>query len=79
MSKAQNNITNNHEDDDDDLPPELDDLTAVIEKTKITSENEGAYAGDYTKTREQIAQEVSEQLKIEIEAKKKKEEEEKKK
>lgn len=42
------------------MPPELDDLSEVIEKARPKEEKNKTYVGDYTKTREEIQQEVSE-------------------
>ncbi|KAL4454708.1 hypothetical protein ABPG74_021913 [Tetrahymena malaccensis] len=66
---------------DDEMPPELDDLTEVIQKARPKEEKSSTQnLGDYTKTREEIQKEVSDQLAKEMEQKMKlKAEEEKRK
>lgn len=52
---------------DQDLPPELDDFSEVISKIKPNqSESSSQNIGDYTKTTEELQQEMQEKLNLEL-------------
>lgn len=56
---------------EDDLPPDLEDFEEVIEKVRPIEKEEKklnkGYQGDYTKTTDELAEELSQKLKMELE------------